>query len=127
VHERDAVGDRLLVGGLERGQRPLEVVEDGQQVVEEPLGGPPAQLLVLAGDALLVVVELRGDAAQRVEVLIALALGAREGVELLGRRVAGGGGLPAVLGGEGLLRGVRGASPAAEPSPPGAACCCASR
>ena len=76
MHQRDAIGDRLVLGRLEGAERTLEVVEHGQEIVEQPLGGPLAELLVLARHALLVVVELGGEPPQLVEVLIAIALAA---------------------------------------------------
>ena len=80
VDEADAVLElRLLVlrGGLER---PLEVVEDGQQLLDEPLGRARDQVALLARGALAVVVELGLQAPERVEVLVALA---PDGLELV--------------------------------------------
>ena len=62
VDEPDALLQlRLLVlgGGLER---PLEVVEHGQELVQEPLVRAAGQLDLLARDALAVVVEVGGEA-----------------------------------------------------------------
>ena len=62
----------VLVAGLERA---AHVVHDRQQGLDDGLGGAQAQLLVVALHALAVVVELGLEAAQVVEVLV--ALGAR--------------------------------------------------
>src|SRR4029450_8699175 len=62
---------RLLV--LLRGrERPLEVVEDGQQLLHEPLVGPRDQALLVARDPLAVVLELGSDPLEVVQVLFAL-------------------------------------------------------
>jgi len=62
----------LVLGG--RLERALQVVEHGQQLVEQPLVGPDGERRLLAGDALAVVVEVRGDAPQVVHRLFLVAL-----------------------------------------------------
>ena len=74
VHERDALGDVLLVVHLEGVHRTLEVVEHGQQIADQPLARPLGQALLLARDALLVVVELGRHAAHAVEIAVAVGL-----------------------------------------------------
>ena len=78
VHEANALLElRLLV--LVRGhERPLEVVEHGQELLDEPLGGTRDQALLVARGALAVVVELGREALEVVEVLLGLRLGLGE-------------------------------------------------
>src|SRR3954469_18798116 len=63
--------DALLHVALMR-QRTLQVVEHGQHLADQPLVGARGQLLLVARHPLAVVVELRLQALQRVEVLVAL-------------------------------------------------------
>ena len=76
---------RLLVplGGLER---PLEVVEDRQELADEPLVRVRDEPLLLARRALAVVLEVRLDALGEVEVLIPLG---QCGCERVGSRSLG--------------------------------------
>ena len=62
MHQRDALGHVLLVVHLEGVDRPLKVVQHGQEVEDQALAGAPRDQLLLACDALLVVVELGRDA-----------------------------------------------------------------
>src|SRR5262245_42205922 len=64
-------------------ERPLEVVEDRQQLLDQPLRRMLGPLALQAGFALAVVVELRLEPLQPVEVLVALARRLSELVELL--------------------------------------------
>ena len=78
LHELHALGDlRLLVvlGGVER---PLEVVEHGQELADERLRGPRRLHLGLAGDPLSVVVEVGREPAQVVQVLLGATVGVGE-------------------------------------------------
>ena len=74
----------VLVAGLERA---AHVVHDRQQGLDDRLGGAQALLLLLALRALAVVVPLGLEAAQVVEVLVALA---RDHGELVGDGLCGG-------------------------------------
>ena len=79
---------RLLVvlGGVERA---LEVVEHGQELRDDALAGAREDLRLLPRHPLAVVVEVRRDAAEVVEVLVPLALGVLQPREqLLGDRAA---------------------------------------
>ena len=71
---------RLLVplGGFER---PLEVVEDREQLADEPLVRVRDESLLLARGALAVVLEVRLDALREVEVRVALCDRSLERVE----------------------------------------------
>ena len=70
---------RLLVpfGGLER---PLQVVEDGKKLADEPLVRMRDEALLLARGALAVVLEVRLDALGEVEILVPLGRDGRERV-----------------------------------------------
>src|SRR5438093_1947956 len=68
----------VLLGGVEST---LEIVEHRQQLLHQPLGGARSELELLARRALAVVVELRHEALERVEVLVPLARHVRERVE----------------------------------------------
>ena len=59
----------MPLGGLER---PLQVVEHGQELADEPLVRVRDEPLLLAGGALAVVLEVRLHALQEVEVLVSL-------------------------------------------------------
>ena len=68
MDELDALLElRLLVGGR-RLERPLEVVEHGQELVQEPLVRARGDLDVLARDPLAVVVEVGREAEIRLVV-----------------------------------------------------------
>ena len=82
VDEANAVLElRLLVvlGGLERA---AEVVDHRQELLDEPLVGARDQRLLIARGPLAVVVELRLQALQVVEVLVPLARDLSELVDL---------------------------------------------
>jgi hypothetical protein len=64
----------------------LEVVDDRQQLLDEPLGRPRGQARLLAGGALLVVLELGREPLQVVEVLLRLCLGGGKPLIDLGTR-----------------------------------------
>ena len=85
AHQLHALGHlRLLVmlGGVER---PLQVVEHGQQLGHQRLGGAGGLGLSVAGDPLAVVVEVGRDAAQVGQVLVGRAPGLLElGLDHLG-------------------------------------------
>ena len=55
-------------------KRALEVVEHGQELLDEPLVGARDQALLVARDPLAVVLEVGGDALEVVEILVALLL-----------------------------------------------------
>ena len=61
----------VLLGGVERA---LEVVEHGQELLDEPLVGARDQALLVARGPLAVVVEVGGDALEVVQVLVPLRL-----------------------------------------------------
>ena len=65
-------------------ERALEVVEDRDELLHEPLVGARGQLLLVARHPLAVVVELGLQALERVEILVALLPRRRELVERLG-------------------------------------------
>src|SRR5262245_5565817 len=78
MHEAHALlelGLLVLLCGVER---PLEVVEHGQQLVEDALVRARRERLLLAGSPLAVVVELGREPLQAVEVLGRLGLGGGE-------------------------------------------------
>ena len=80
LDELDALDElRLLVplGGLER---PLQVVEDGEKLADEPLVRMRDQALLLARSALAVVLEVRLNALGEVEILVPLGRDGRERV-----------------------------------------------
>ena len=87
VDEPDAVLELRLAVLDRRLERPLEVVEHRQQLLDEPLGGARDELLLLARDPLAVVVELGLQPLERVEVLVALARHLGELVALERRRL----------------------------------------
>ena len=78
MHERDALLELRLLVLLGRLERALEVVQDREQVLHEPLRGAGGRELLVARDALAVVVELRREPAQVVQVLVRLRLGGRD-------------------------------------------------
>jgi hypothetical protein len=78
VHERDALLELRLLVLLGRLERPLEVVDYGQQLLHEALRGPGGRQLLIPRDAFAVVVELRREPAQVVEVLVRPLLGGRD-------------------------------------------------
>ena len=61
VDEADAFLELRLLVRLGCGERPLEVVDDGKQLGEQPRVRERDVLLALARDALLVVVEVGGE------------------------------------------------------------------
>src|SRR5262245_65872149 len=64
----------MLLGRLERS---LEVVHDRQQLLDESLGGPSRESLLLAGGALAVVLELRREPLEFVQVRLCIGLRGR--------------------------------------------------
>ena len=68
----------MVLGGVERA---LEVVEHGQELRDEPLGGAGGERLLVAQRPLAVVVEVGREPLQVGEVLVALRLGLGERVE----------------------------------------------
>ena len=84
VHEPDSVLElRLLVirGGLER---PPEIVEDRDQLLDEPFVGALGKRRLLARIALAEVVELRGEPLEPIEKRIAFSLESLDVDALLG-------------------------------------------
>ena len=80
LDELHAVDERRLfvpLGGLERA---LEVVEDREELLHEPLVGVRDQALLVAQRPLAVVLEVGLRALEEVEVLVALGLRSRERV-----------------------------------------------
>ena len=73
----------MPLGGLER---PLEVVEDRQELADEPLVRVRDESLLLARGALAVVLEVGLDALREVEVLVPLG---QRGLERIGSRSLG--------------------------------------
>jgi hypothetical protein len=72
MDELDAVLElRLLVllGGLEH---PLQVVEDRQELLDDPLAGPRDQALLIARGPLAVVVEVGLEVLERVDQFLVL-------------------------------------------------------
>ena len=59
----------VLLGGLER---PLQVVEHGQELLHDPLAGPRDQRFLVARGPLAVVVEVGLDALEGVDQLLVL-------------------------------------------------------
>ena len=98
MNEAHAVLELRLLVLLGRVERALEVVEHRQQLVHEPLRGARGQLALLARRALAVVVELRLEALERVEVLVALPRHVCERIDLGGRLLAGSFGRLLLLG-----------------------------
>ena len=74
LHQTNALFElRLLV--LFRGrERALEIVEHGQELLDEPLVGARDQALLIARDPLAVVLELGRDPLEVVQVLVTLGL-----------------------------------------------------
>ena len=82
MDEPDAVLElRLLVllGGLERS---LQVVEDRQKLLDDPLAGPRDQALLIARGPLAVVVEVGLETLERVDQLLVLVSERLQLVEL---------------------------------------------
>jgi hypothetical protein len=78
VHEPNALFERrffVLLGGR---QRAFQVVDDREQLLDEPLRGPGRKALLLARDPLAVVLELRREALEVVQVRLSLGLGGGE-------------------------------------------------
>ena len=86
VDEAYALLERRLLVVRSRLERAAEVVEHGQELLHEPLVRPRRLLGLLARAALAVVVELRREALEPVEELVALGL---EGPELVGTLLVG--------------------------------------
>ena len=74
MHEPDAVLELRFLVLFGRLERPLEVVEDREQLPEQRLVGAGGHRLVVARGALAEVVELRLQPLERVEVVVALLL-----------------------------------------------------
>ena len=72
MHEPNAVLELRLLVLLGSAERPLEVVEDGQELLDQPLVGARDQALLIARRPLAVVVELGLDALERVDQLLVL-------------------------------------------------------
>ena len=72
--ELDALVELRLLVLAGRDERPLEVVEDGEHRLHQPLVGARDQALLVTRRPLAVVVELGRDALQLVEVLVPLGL-----------------------------------------------------
>ncbi len=72
VHEPNAVLQLRLLVLLGSAERPLQVVEDGQELLDQPLVGARDQALLIARRPLAVVVELGLDALERVDQLLVL-------------------------------------------------------
>ena len=68
LHEAHALLD------ADRLERPLEIVEHGQELTDEPLVRTRDEVLLVARDALAVVVEVRCEALQVLQVLVPLSL-----------------------------------------------------
>ena len=85
LHQLHALGDLGLLVVLGGVERPLEVVEHGQELADQRLGRPGRMPLRFARHPLSEVVEVGGEAAQVVQVL----LGAAAGVGQLGLELAG--------------------------------------
>ena len=127
VHEPDALLELRLLVLLGGRERPLEVVEHGQQLLHEPLVGPRDQALLVARDPLAVVLELGRDPLEVVQVLVALGLERRH--LLLERELTG----VACLGHEVFASSsttsassiTSSSDSVASPLPPAEACACA--
>ena len=72
VHEPNAVLQLGLLVLLGSAERPLQVVEDGQELLDQPLVGARDQALLIARRPLAVVVELGLDPLERVDQLLVL-------------------------------------------------------
>ena len=72
MHEPNAVLELRLLVLLCSAERPLEVVEDGQELLDQPLVGARDQALLIARRPLAVVVELGLDPLERVDQLLVL-------------------------------------------------------
>ncbi len=89
MDEPDALLEPSLLVLLGGDERALEVVEDRQELLHEPLVGPHDQGRLVAQHPLAVVVEVRGDPLEVVEVLIALALEELDALLQLCQRLLG--------------------------------------
>ena len=72
VDELDALLELRLFVLLGRLDRPLQVVEDRQELLHDPLAGPRDQGFLVARGPLAVVVEVGLDALERVDQLLVL-------------------------------------------------------
>jgi hypothetical protein len=59
----------VLLGGLER---PLEVIQNGQELLDDPLAGPRDQRFLVALGPLAIVLEVGLEALKRVDQLLVL-------------------------------------------------------
>ena len=75
-----AVDERSLFVALGRLQCPLQVVEHGQQLPDEPLVRVRDQALLVARRPLAVVLEVRLRPLEEIEVLVSLGLGLRKAI-----------------------------------------------
>ena len=74
-----AVDQRSLLVALGRLERPLQVVEHGQELPDEPLVGVRDQALLVARRPLAVVLEVGLRSLEEIEVLVPLRLGLARG------------------------------------------------
>ena len=77
LDELHAVDELRLLVALRSLERPLEVVEDREQLADEPLVRVRDESLLLTRRPLAVVLEVRLDALREVEVLVPLGRGDR--------------------------------------------------
>ena len=102
-----AIGDGIVLGGFKRLECALKIVKNRQEVTQATFGCALAQLLVLTRHALLVIVEFGCESSQLIEIVVAIALGQRQRIELffneLGLNLRDDRLLPA-LGGEGSAK-----------------------
>src|SRR5215218_5443560 len=83
MHEPNTVLQLGLLVLLRSAERPLEVVEHGQELLDQPLVGARDQALLIARRPLAVVVELGLDPLERVDQLLVLGPQSFGLVELL--------------------------------------------
>ena len=84
VNESDALLELRLLVLLGRLEGALEVVEDGQELLDETLVGARDQALLVARGPLAVVLEVSGEALEVVQVLVPLGLDLLEPLRELG-------------------------------------------
>src|SRR4051794_38365324 len=80
MHEAHALFKLRLGMLLSRPERPLEVVHDREQLLDQPLCSTCRKSRLLASGPLLVVLELGREALEVVQVLLGLRLGGDEGI-----------------------------------------------